>query len=116
MTRLHQNTFRLLCSVAVICLGLHNALAQSPTARIVSAANAFLATLDASQKRTVLFAYDDDQQRVRWSNLPVTIVRRAGLNMGELNPAQRSAAQALVASALSGRGFEKVQQIMEGDE
>jgi hypothetical protein len=36
--------------------------------------------------------------------------------MGELNPAQRSAAMALVASALSPRGFEKVQQIMAGDE
>ncbi len=33
-----------------------------------------------------------------------------------MTPAQRSAAMALVASALSPRGFEKVQQIMEGDE
>jgi len=33
-----------------------------------------------------------------------------------MNPAQRSAALALVSSALSPRGFEKVQQIMEGDE
>ena len=36
--------------------------------------------------------------------------------MGELSPAQRSAAMALVASVLSKRGFEKVQQIVEGDE
>ena len=36
--------------------------------------------------------------------------------MGELSPAQRSAAMALVASALSKRGFEKVQQIVEADE
>ena len=36
--------------------------------------------------------------------------------MGELNPAQRSAALALVSSALSRRGFEKIQQIMEADE
>jgi hypothetical protein len=33
-----------------------------------------------------------------------------------MNAAQRSAAMALVASALSPKGFEKVQQIMEGDE
>jgi hypothetical protein len=36
--------------------------------------------------------------------------------MGELNGSQRSAALALVSSALSRRGFEKVQQIVEGDE
>src|SRR5215831_11456039 len=36
--------------------------------------------------------------------------------MGEFTAAQRSAALALVASVLSQRGFEKVQQIMEADE
>src|SRR5690349_22727707 len=82
------------------------AMAQPPTARIVSAANAFLGTLDQKQRQSVLFAYDDEQQRVRWSNLPVKMVPRRGLSMGELSPAQRSAAMALVASALSARGYE----------
>lgn len=36
--------------------------------------------------------------------------------MGELSEAQRAKALALVSSALSRRGFEKVQQIMDGDE
>ncbi len=36
--------------------------------------------------------------------------------MGELIPAQRSAAYSLVASVLSPRGWEKVQQIIEADE
>jgi hypothetical protein len=64
----------------------------------------------------VLFAFDDEKQRVRWSNLPVRMVPRAGLSMGELTAAQRSAAMALLSSALSRRGFEKVQQIVEADE
>jgi hypothetical protein len=63
----------------------------------------------------VLFGFDDEQQRVRWSNLPVRMVPRAGLSMGGLNPTQRSAALALVSSALSRTGFEKVEQIMEAD-
>jgi hypothetical protein len=92
------------------------AVAQTATPRIVSAANAFLATLDPKQRQSVLFAFDDAQQRVRWSNFPVSMVPRAGLSMGELNSGQRSAAMALVSSALSPKGFEKVQQIMEGDE
>src|SRR5262245_9431029 len=92
------------------------ATAQTATARIVTAANAFLSSLDEKQRASVLFAFDDEKQRVRWSNLPTAMVPRAGLGMGELGPAQRSAALSLVAAALSRRGFEKVQQIVEADE
>jgi hypothetical protein len=91
-------------------------MGQTATSRIVSAASRFLATLNEKQRQSVSFAFDDEEQRKRWSNLPISIVPRAGLDMGELNPAQRSAAMALVSSALSPRGYEKVQQIMAGDE
>ncbi|HYZ85801.1 MAG TPA: DUF3500 domain-containing protein [Bryobacteraceae bacterium] len=87
-----------------------------PTAQIVSTADAFLSTLNDSQRQSVLFAYDDEQQRARWSNLPVRMVSRGGLGLGQLNAQQRTAALALVSSALSRKGFEKVQEIMEGDE
>ena len=101
--------FALACSVLTV------AKAQTATTRIVSAANTFLSTLDASQRQKVLFAFDDTKQRANWSNLPTSFVSRGGLSLKELNGAQRSAAMALVASALSPKGFEKVQQIMEGD-
>lgn len=100
----------------LISLSLSSAVAQTAASRIVSAANAFLSTLDAKQRQSVLFAYDDEQQRKRWSNFPISIVPRAGISFKEMNAAQASAAMALVSSALSQRGFEKVQQIMEGDE
>jgi hypothetical protein len=64
----------------------------------------------------VLFAFDDAKQRANWSNLPTSFVPRGGLGLKEMNAPQRSAAMALVASALSRKGFEKIQQIMEGDE
>src|SRR5262249_11794027 len=106
-----------LIPISVLALSsLGAALAQPATPRIVSAANAFLSTLDQKQRQSVSFAFDDAKQRVRWSNLPIRLVPRAGLSMGELSAAQRSAALALVSSALSRRGFEKVQQIMQGDE
>src|SRR5205085_7693824 len=76
----------------------------------------FLSTLDQKQRQSVLFAFDDEKQRARWSNFPIAMAPRAGLSLKELNPAQRSAALALVSSVLSPKGFEKVQQIMEGDE
>jgi hypothetical protein len=100
----------------LIFLSLTAATAQTATSRIVSAAKTFLSTLDQKQRQSLLFAFDDDKQRARWSNLPTSFVPRAGLSLKEMNPAQRSAAMALVSSALSPRGFEKVQQIMEGDE
>ena len=100
----------------LMLLSLTAAMAQTATSRIVTAANAFLATLDERQKRSVLFSYDDQEQRKRWSNLPTSFVPRAGISLKDMSAAQRSAAMALVESALSPRGFEKVQQIMEGDE
>ena len=102
--------------LVVIWLSVSAAMAQTATSRIVGAANAFLATLDQKQKQNVLFAFNDPKQRVRWSNLPTKMVPRAGLSMGELNATQRAGALALVSSALSRRGFEKIQQIVEADE
>jgi len=100
----------------LICLSASTALAQTATSRIVTAANTFLSTLDDKQRQSVSFSFDDEQQRKRWSNLPTTMVPRAGLSFKEMNPAQSSAAMALVSSALSRRGFEKVRQIMDADE
>jgi hypothetical protein len=107
---------RRVCVLTIMCLSVSIAIAQPAAPRIVRAANDFLSTLDEKQRQRVLFAFDDEQQRVRWSNLPVKMVPRSGVAMGELNATQRSAALALVAAALSRRGFEKVQQIVEGDE
>jgi hypothetical protein len=105
-----------ICISILIPLLFGAAAAQTATVRIVKAANVFLSTLDDKQRQSVSFAFDDEEQRKRWSNFPISIVPRAGLRMGELNPAQRSAAMALVSSALSPRGLEKVQQIMDADE
>ena len=116
MNALARRTGSAVLALTLMWLPVKAPLAETTTARIVRAANAFLATLDQKQHGSVLFAFDDNAQRARWSNLPVTMVPRAGLSLKELNPAQRSTAMALVASVLSPKGFEKVQQIMEGDE
>ncbi|MBV8829901.1 MAG: DUF3500 domain-containing protein [Acidobacteriaceae bacterium] len=103
-------------AVALVSLSLTISGQQTATSRIVSAANSFLATLDAKQRAIVIYAFNDEEQRKRWSNLPVAMVPRGGISLKEMNANQRAAAMALVASALSPTGFEKVQQIMEGDE
>lgn len=87
-----------------------------PAAEIAAAANKFLATLDDAHRNKVVFDFKDEAQRKRWSNLPTGIFKREGLRMGDLTPAQRAAALAVLAAALSPQGYEKVLQIVEGDE
>ena len=110
-----RSTTRLVQALGVMVLSAGAIRAQTPTGRIVRSATVFLSTLDAGQRQRVSFAYDDAEQRKRWSNFP-TFFKRAGLSMGELTEAQRTAAMALVSSALSARGYEKVQQIVAADE
>jgi hypothetical protein len=102
--------------VLAACGLVHAQSSSGVPAAIVANANAFLSSLDDTQRSRVLFDFNDAAQRVRWSNLPTTMVARAGLKMGELSAAQKTAAMALLASTLSKRGYEKVLAIMDGDE
>lgn len=115
MDRLSVRTLRT-AGVLIAMFLFGSAASAQTTSRIVAAAKSFLSTLDEKQRKSVLFAFDDEKQRVRWSNLPIKMVPRAGISLGEMNDSQRSAALALLSSALSRKGFEKVQQIMDGDE
>ena len=93
--------------------------AKSPTevvAIAVKAAEALIATLDKPRQEKLSFAFTDDEQRKRWSNLPSGIFPRRGLRMGDLNEAQKKAVFGLLQSTLSERGFEQVVENMEGDE
>ncbi len=85
------------------------------TAKVVEAANAFLATLSAAERAKCTFSFNSTQ-RTGWSNLPTGIFQRNGLRFGDMTPRQRQAALALVAAALSREGYQKVTDIMNGDE
>src|SRR5438876_6384050 len=93
-----------------------NSTPGAPTAGIVAATKKFLATLDDTQRGKVVFEFKDEAQRKRWSNLPMAIFKRQGLRMGDLTKPQRDAVLAVLAAALSPQGYEKVLQIVEGDE
>src|SRR6476619_1869266 len=85
------------------------------TARIVAAAQAVAATLDAAGRTRVQFPFEGPQ-RARWSNLPSGIFKREGLRMGDLAANQRAAVMTLLSTALSAGGYRKVNDIMRGDE
>jgi hypothetical protein len=93
---------------AVLCCGLAPAQSSlSVASKIVASANGFLSSLDEGQRSKVLFEFNDAAQRMKWSNLPTTMVPRAGLKMGDLSGPQRKAAMGLLAATLSKRGYEK---------
>jgi hypothetical protein len=85
------------------------------TAKVIQTANAFLGTLSPAEQAKCTFGFTSSQ-RTGWSNLPTGIFQRNGLRFGDLKPQQREAALKLVAAALSREGFQKVTDIMNGDE
>ncbi len=90
--------------------------AQSPTPKIVSAADAFLATLTVDQRQKVVYAFDDAAQRARWSNFPTGFVPRGGMSLKQMSAAQQEAAMKLMAVVLSPMGMEKVNEIRQADD
>ena len=89
--------------------------ASAVATKVVGAANTFLATLSEAERTKVTFDFSSNQRTV-WSNLPSGIYQRNGLRIGDLSATQREAALALVAAALSRSGYQKVTDIMNGDE
>jgi hypothetical protein len=84
-------------------------------ANAVAKANAFLGTLDDQQRAKALLDFDS-AKKPSWSNLPVTMVPRNGLRLGELTKPQRAAALDALAAVLSKQGFQKVIDIMNADD
>jgi hypothetical protein len=84
-------------------------------ANAVAKANAFLDTLDSGQRGKVVYEFNS-ARKPSWSNLPVTIVPRNGLRLGELSKPQRAAALDVLAALLSKQGFQKVIDIMNADD
>jgi hypothetical protein len=91
-----------------------NSQADVP-ARIVTAAQAVLKTLDEPTRAKMQFAFDSEQ-KTKWSNLPSGIFQRNGAKLADLTPTQREAIMHLLSVALSADGYRKVVDIMHGDE
>ncbi len=91
------------------------ASATTRTAKVVEAANTFLAALTSAERDKCTFGFTSTQ-RTGWSNLPSGIFQRNGMRFGDMTPPQREAALRLVAAALSREGYQKVTDIMNGDE
>jgi hypothetical protein len=88
---------------------------EPPTPHAVAAANKFLGALDAKQRDRALYEFGS-AKKSNWSNLPVTFVPRNGVRVGDLTKEQRALALDVVAAVLSKSGYQKVVNIMDGDQ
>ena len=76
------------------------------------AATAFLATLDAGQRRRAAFAFDD-AERVNWHYVPR---RRKGLPVKDMPAPARARTHELMNAALSAVGYDKAVNVMRLEE
>jgi hypothetical protein len=90
--------------------------AQERAAKAVKAAKKFLESLDDKLRSRAVLNLDSPMRQKGWSNLPVSMVPRSGVAMGELTQAQRDAALGLLEAVLSREGYQKVIDIMNADE
>jgi hypothetical protein len=82
---------------------------------VAAAATGFRSTLTADQ-RTKLDQRFDREVAVAWSNLPVGLVPRHGVRLGDLDAAQAASARTLLATATSGCGLAMVDELRLADE
>lgn len=88
------------------------------TQEIIDLANAFKATLTASQITTLQLSYTFANAKT-WSNLPASMSARLGLKMGTLTTTQLTAARALVQAMTGtqiGEGYNEVQGLWAADD
>lgn len=85
------------------------------TARVVCLAKAFEATLTSSQISTLQLDYTLANVE-HWSNLPLGIIGRNGLQFSTLSSTQLTAALELAQAALSQQGYERLQRIRGADD
>ncbi|GGR23298.1 hypothetical protein GCM10008957_39050 [Deinococcus ruber] len=95
-----------------------SAISTGTTTAVVTAANAFLATLSTSQQASVLLSYTQ-ANAIKWSNLPNGIVNRNGIALSSLSSTQLAAALAVVKAATgttANEGYDEEMQIRAGDD
>jgi hypothetical protein len=92
------------------------ALAADTTPAIVTATNAFLATLSATEMTAVQFDWSNTAQKTRWSNLPQGLYTRAGLMWGDLSTTTQNAWLAVMQATLSPEGYQRVRQEWRADD
>ncbi len=110
MTRPSNNRWTVLLVMVACAATLAFARIAATGQSMTAAGKAFVDTLSDSQRAQTILPYDSEK-RTDWHYIPKP--SRKGLQIKEMSAAQRKAAHALLASALSAVGYSKATKIME---
>lgn len=89
-------------------------LAQS-TKLMIESTNQFLNTLNADEMKKTVYDFKDSL-RYKWTNLPVGMVPRPGIQYGSLSDKSRMAFHRVLSAMLSSQGYLKTTSIMQLDD
>lgn len=87
---------------------------QSSADTAYHAVTDLIESLTQEQKTSALFAYIADE-RANWSNLPVGMVPRDGLSIGELSESQRDKLFEFLSASLGETGYHRVAEILAAE-
>jgi len=85
--------------------------AASRAETVAAAAQSFLDSLDETQQAAATMPMDTNE-RAKWSNLPIIMVKPAGLLIKDMTDETRRAAHALMRATMSSQGYAKFTGIM----
>ena len=94
----------------------HVAAAGSLTARAVTAAAAFKASLSSTQQDAVQYDFGDTAKQKGWSNLPTGLVARNGVKIADLSADQQAKLTALLKTVLSSQGYGDEEATRQADQ
>jgi hypothetical protein len=112
----NPNISRFVYAIAIALALTTACIAQQPVEQVVQSANKFLSTLSDAERSKVVYDFNDNTQRARWSNFPTGFVPRGGMSLKQMSATQKAAALDLMKIVLSSRGYEKVSQIRMADD
>jgi len=90
--------------------------AGASSERMARAAREFLDALSPQQRADAEFPFDADSERTRGSNLPASMVERAGVRFGDLTDGQRRRFHDLLRASTSSQGYQKIVGVIRLDE
>ncbi|MBN8825519.1 MULTISPECIES: DUF3500 domain-containing protein [unclassified Spirosoma] len=104
---------RLLLLIGCLLLGRISFAQSSST--LIDATNRFLSTLSTDEQAKTQYAFTDSL-RFKWTNLPVGLVPRPGIQYGSLSDKSRMAFHRVLSAILSSQGYLKTTSIMQLDD
>ena len=91
------------------------AASRSLTAKAATAAKEFKSSLSSSQRAAVQYSFGDGAKKKGWSNLPTGLVARNGVEISDLDSAQRAKLRTLLKTILSSQGYRDEEAVRKAD-